>query len=154
MVQMRWNVVDRLSRFFRWLLQKQGTPGEKARGLAIGIFCGCFPLFGFQTLLGITLSSLCRGNHLLAVSGTWISNPITYVPLYWLNYRVGSFVLGHSHRAQSFSEFSLLEIVSQGWIFVVRLFLGSTLVGTLCALVIGLCTYFALKGMVVMNSVR
>ncbi len=145
MVQIRLNVIDRLRRFFRWLLQQQGTPGEKARGLAIGIFCGCFPLFGFQTLLGIALASLCRGNHLLAASGTWISNPITYVPLYWFNYRVGSFVLGHGHTVNKLVEFSLRDIVSHGWIFLARLLLGSTLVGTLCGLVAGLCIYFALK---------
>ncbi|MFO0103826.1 MAG: DUF2062 domain-containing protein, partial [Cyanobium sp.] len=57
--------------------------GERARGLAAGIFCGCFPFFGLQTLLGIGLASVLRGNHLLAAAGTWISNPFTYVPLYW-----------------------------------------------------------------------
>ncbi len=145
MVQMRWNVLGRLRRFFRWLLQQQGNPGEKARGLAIGIFCGCFPLFGFQTLMGIGLARLLRGNYLLAASGTWISNPITYVPLYLLNYRVGSFVLGHRHTVQSFVDLSWRGIVSNGWIFVVRLLLGSTLVGTICGLALGLCIYFALK---------
>ena len=142
---MRWNVIDRLRRFFRWLLLQQGTPGYKARGLAIGIFCGCFPLFGFQTLLGIVLANLFRGNQLLAVSGTWISNPITYVPLYWLNYRVGAFVLGHSYIAHSFADFSWRGIVSQGWIFGIRLILGSTLVGFFCGLAVGICAYLALK---------
>ena len=145
MVQMRWNVIYRLRRFFRWLLLQQGNPGYKARGLAIGVFCGCFPLFGFQTLLGIALASLFRGNHLLAVSGTWISNPMTYVPLYWFNYRVGSFALGHGQLVHSFKQFSWREILSQGWTLGARLFLGSTLVGCFCGLATGLCAYLALK---------
>ena len=50
---------------------------------------GCFPFFGLQTLLGMALASLVRGNHLLAAAGTWISNPFTYLPLYWFNYNLG-----------------------------------------------------------------
>ena len=29
-----------------------------------------------------------RGNIYLAALGTWISNPLTYVPLYYFNYKV------------------------------------------------------------------
>ena len=145
MVQMRWNVNYRLRRFVHWLSRQQGTPGYKARGLAIGVFCGCFPLFGLQTLLGLTLASFCRGNHLLAASGTWISNPITYAPLYWFNYRVGSLLLGHSHLLDGFTEFSWHEIVAQGWIFGSSLMLGSAIVGSLSSLVVGFCVYFGLK---------
>ena len=85
---------ERVQDALQWLWQQEGTPGQRARGLAAGIFCGCFPFFGFQTLLGIALASVVRGNHLLAAAGTWISNPFTYVPLYWFNFRVGSLVLG------------------------------------------------------------
>ena len=80
----------RLQQGLQWLWEQEGTPGQRARGLAAGIFCGCFPIFGLQTLAGITLASVVRGNHLLAAAGTWISNPFTYVPLYWFNYRIGA----------------------------------------------------------------
>ena len=82
---------------FLWIWKEEGTPAERARGVAVGIFSGCFPFFGLQSLMGVCLASLVRGHHLLAVIGTWISNPLTYLPLYWLNYRVGSFVLGRGH---------------------------------------------------------
>ena len=84
----------RLQEGLQWLWEQEGTPGQRARGLAAGIFCGCFPIFGLQTLAGITLASVVRGNHLLAAAGTWISNPFTYVPLYWFNYRIRGFVFG------------------------------------------------------------
>ena len=137
--------MQRFNRFLIWLWSQEGSPGERARGLAFGVFAGCFPLFGLQTLLGLTLASFCRGNHLLAVSGTWISNPITYAPLYWFNYRVGSLLLGHSHLLDGITEFSWHEIVAQGWIFGSSLILGSTIVGSLCSLVVGFCVYFGLK---------
>jgi hypothetical protein len=62
-----------------------------------------------QTLLGVGLASLVRGNYLLAAAGSWISNPLTYAPLYWFNDQLG-------------------------WSFSSRLLLGSTIVGTVASL--------------------
>ena len=71
-------------------LKQNGSPLFNAKGFAIGVFSGCFPFFGLQTLLGVFLAKLAKGNILLAAIGTWISNPFTYVPLYYFNYKVGS----------------------------------------------------------------
>ena len=72
---------------------QNGSPFFNAKGLAIGIFSGCFPFFGFQTLIGVFFAKIAKGNIVLAVIGTWISNPFTYVPLYYFNYKVGSIFL-------------------------------------------------------------
>ena len=145
MLQMWSKLIYRLRRLFYWLWLQEGEPGYKARGLAIGVFCGCFPLFGFQTLLGIALAGLLRGNYLLAVSGTWVSNPLTYIPLYLFNYRVGSSLLGNAISLQDLSEFTLLEIWSKGWIVTSRLLLGCTLVGITLSILVGFIGYFFLK---------
>ena len=73
--------------------QQKGSPFFNAKGLAIGVFSGCFPFFGFQTLIGVFLAKLIKGNVYLAALGTWISNPFTYIPLYYFNYKVGSIFL-------------------------------------------------------------
>ncbi len=65
-----------------------------ARGLAAGVFAGCFPFFGFQIAIGLVIATLIRGNRLLAIAGTWVSNPLTYVPLFAFNYHVGQWLLG------------------------------------------------------------
>ena len=72
---------------------QNGSPFFNAKGLAIGVFSGCFPFFGFQTLIGVFFAKLARGNIVLAAIGTWISNPFTYIPLYYFNYKVGSIFL-------------------------------------------------------------
>lgn len=77
-----------------WLWEHEGSAGKRARGLAAGIFTGCFPVFGLQIVLGVALASLVRGNHLLAAAGTLVSNPITSIPLYWVNYQLGALILG------------------------------------------------------------
>ena len=145
MVQMSWNLIYRLRNFFRWLWRQEGSPGYRARGLAIGVFCGCFPFFGLQTLIGITLASLFRGNHLLAVSGTWISNPITYVPLCWLNYKVGTTFLDHGSNNYDLSELGWQDIWNEGWAFGSRLLFGSFLIGSFLSILIGFFVYMILR---------
>ena len=79
MAQFLKRMIDRFRRALLWLWSQEGTPGQRARGLAAGVFAGCFPLFGFQTFLGVLFANLLRGNTFLAVVGTWISNPMTYL---------------------------------------------------------------------------
>ena len=145
MVQMSWNLIYRLRRSLRWLWLQEGTPGYKARGMAIGVFCGCFPLFGLQTILGIALASLFRGNHFLAISGTWISNPFTYLPLYLLNYKVGSAILFHGRNVSHFDMLNWQALWEHGWIFGSRLFPGSLLMGLFWGALTGAVIYFFLK---------
>ncbi len=116
---------------------QEGSHDQRARGLAAGVFCGCFPFFGLQTLLGVGLASLVRGNHLLAAAGTWISNPLTYVPLYWFNYQLGSWLLGPGHGWPSLDVLKGQGLWELGWSFSSRLLLGSTIVGTVASLALG-----------------
>ena len=55
---------------------QNGSPFFNAKGLAIVVFSGCFPFFGFQTLIGVFFAKLAKGNIVLAAIGTWISNPL------------------------------------------------------------------------------
>ena len=135
----------RLRRWLAWLWQQEGTPSERARGLAAGVFSGCFPFFGVQTLLGIALASVVRGNHLLAAAGTWISNPITYLPLYWFNYQVGCCLLGKGQIEFDLSQLNGQDLWTHGWTFSSRLLIGSTLVGGIAAALTSGITYGLLK---------
>ena len=120
-------------RLLQWLWAQEGSHGQRARGLAAGIFCGCFPFFGLQTLLGVALASVVRGNHLLAAAGTWISNPFTYVPLYWFNYQLGSWLLGPGRGWPGLATLQSEGMRQLGWSLMSRLLLGSCLVGLVSA---------------------
>lgn len=113
---------------------QEGSHGQRARGLAAGVFCGCFPCFGLQTLLGVGLASLVRGNHLLAAAGSWISNPLTYAPLYWFNDQLGCWLLGSGQGWPSLDVLKGQGLWELGWSFSSRLLLGSTIVGTVASL--------------------
>ena len=63
----------RIRRSIRWLWAQEGTPGQRARGVAAGVFCGCYPFFCLQMILSVGLASALRGNHLLAAAATLIT---------------------------------------------------------------------------------
>tara|TARA_B100000674_G_scaffold80403_1_gene55817 strand:- start:223 stop:660 length:438 start_codon:yes stop_codon:yes gene_type:complete len=124
--------------------QQDGTPYFKAKGTAAGVFCGCFPFFGFQTLLGIFLARIIRGNLALAALGTWISNPFTYIPLYLLNFKIGTFLLNDKNII---IQPSLIkeDFWNQGWFIISRLILGSSIIGLIFGFISGTLTYYVLK---------
>ena len=124
---------------------QNGSPFFNAKGLAVGVFSGCFPFFGFQTLIGVFLAKLTKGNVYLAAIGTWISNPFTYVPLYYFNYRVGSIFINTS--SNEIIEKSLVtdDLWKHGRIFTLKILLGSTCVGFLLALICGSIVFLIYK---------
>jgi len=124
---------------------QDGTPYFNAKGIAVGVFSGCFPFFGFQTLLGIFFARLINGNLVLAAIGTWISNPFTYVPLYILNFKVGSIFFKDNSKNIDFNDLIGDDIFSQGWIFTSRLLIGSCLVGLCFGLSLGFLTFYLYK---------
>ncbi len=126
-------------------MNQEGTPAQRARGLAVGVFSGCFPFFGFQTIIGVCLASLFKGNHLLAAAGTWVSNPVTYVPLYVFNYKVGSIFLGEGTNLEALNQLSKKELFEQGWLFSSRILLGSSVFGLLLGLLTGVLSYGAFR---------
>ncbi len=69
-----------------------------ARGVAVGLFVGIVPLVSFQTLMAIGLSILLGANLPIAFLVSWISNPLTILPLAYFTYYVGNWFLG-SHYA-------------------------------------------------------
>tara|TARA_B100000945_G_C20408598_1_gene611389 strand:- start:143 stop:595 length:453 start_codon:yes stop_codon:yes gene_type:complete len=125
--------------------KQNGSPFFNAKGVAFGVFSGCFPFFGFQTILGVFLAKLTKGNIILAAIGTWISNPFTYIPLYIFNFKVGLFLLKNPDNIIIKTEFIKENFWRQGWFFTSRLILGSSMVGLFFGLALGLLTYYFYK---------
>lgn len=121
------------------LRRLRDKPEVVAKGLAVGVFTGCFPFFGMQSLLAFLLATVVRGSKVAALAGTWISNPLTSVPLYIFNYKIGKLLLGEGDTVlpplnmESFAAFKEL-----GSIFAITLLTGSFVVG----MIAGVITYF------------
>ena len=139
------NLIKRIRKSVFWLWNQEGSPFQRALGFGVGIFSGCFPFFGLQTLMGVFIAKIFKGNSILAAVGTWISNPFTYVPLYYFNYRVGSLLLNTDKVIVDVSHITTNKLWSQGWYLSSRLLMGSISVGLLTGIIGGVCLYFPLK---------
>ena len=88
--QVKKKVVDFVK--FR-ILHIDDSPHRIALGLALGIFVAYMPLLGFHMLLVALLAFIFKGNEFVAITSVWISNPFTFVLIYYPNYLVGEAVL-------------------------------------------------------------
>ena len=128
----------RLFRYFQVrFLRMRSSPEVIARGVAAGVFAGSFPLMGLQIIIGVAIAALVRGNKVIAAASTWISNPLTYVPLFLLNFHVGRWLLRQPMTTE-------LPISSTSWNWDALMSMGLSVVGSLMvgSLVVGLVASF------------
>lgn len=90
-----------------------------ARGVAIGLFLAFVPL-PMQMLLAVLVAILWRANLPIAVALTWITNPITFVPLNYFIFLVGCWVTNDKSNYSVMQGFqfkgsSWQEIVTHFW---------------------------------------
>lgn len=86
------------------LLRLNDNPHSIALGFAIGIASGALPVMGLQTIVALPVVLLVRCNVLAMAIGVWWTNPVTFIPIYYSEYLIGT-VLGAFPRI-SFETFS------------------------------------------------
>jgi len=128
----------------------RGNPRSLALGSAIGAFMAVMPIMPLRTIVIIACTAFIRASTLAAfIVATIISNPFTYVPLYYCAFVMGNVVTPYRidwQRVQSvldivggsgeFSE-SIQAVFSLGLETVMVLLAG----GFVLAIPIGLITY-------------
>ncbi|WMW80648.1 DUF2062 domain-containing protein [Undibacterium cyanobacteriorum] len=72
-----------------WRVEREAV----AWGLAAGVFCGMIP-GPLQMIAAISLAFFFRLNLPMAVVGTFLTNPLTIVPIYMAAYSLGQWLLG------------------------------------------------------------
>ncbi len=153
-------LIRRTERFFIYrVLHVDDTPHRIALGVAVGIFVAWTPTIGFQMLLTLALAWLVRANKLVGLPFVWISNPLTFMPLYGTNFILGRWMLGGNYRAPDLAKtFSIGgSWWFEAWVNRIRAFweatwhaftplwLGSFVVG----LFLGIVTYIMVRYAVV-----
>lgn len=135
-----WTKISRTLRYIHLrLVRLKSSPTEIARGFAAGTFTGMMPLFGVQTIFAIALATLLKGNPFAAALTTWVSNPLTFVPLYMLNFRVGQRLLGtHDSRLSLNLGMSIAELSQRSFDCLITLTVGSIATG----LPLAIASYF------------
>ena len=128
----RFSFVRQLKLNMLRLLRLRKSPDEIAKGLALGVFIGMTPTFGFQMVIAVFFALLLSENKIAAAVGVWITNPLTAPFIYALEYESGRLVLGmpraHLPAHLTFGAFGEL-----GQEVILPLCLGSLIYGILCA---------------------
>lgn len=95
-----------------WRLNRRSAAG----GVATGLFCAFIPL-PVHMIVAAALSILLRVNLPLAVLFTWITNPLTFAPIFIFAYKLGSRLLHLpvKHLAFEFTFRWLGEIFVKIW---------------------------------------
>ncbi|RMG35818.1 MAG: DUF2062 domain-containing protein [Planctomycetota bacterium] len=90
----------------RTILMLDDTPHSIALGTAIGTFVGLTPTVGLQMVIVLILDRalrcFVRFNRIAALLAVYISNPLTVVPIYYLDYRVGTLIFEGGLRYADF----------------------------------------------------
>ncbi|MEJ2669087.1 MAG: DUF2062 domain-containing protein [Gammaproteobacteria bacterium] len=122
---LRW--LSRLTDPNVWHLNRRSVAG----GLWIGLFFALQPLPG-QIPAAAMIAIWTRANLPLAVISTWLTNPLTFYPIYYFNFSVGCFLLGVD-GTWSADGFSISEIFGEAYRLAFPLYLGSFIVSTFTA---------------------
>ena len=72
-----------------WHMRRRSVAGA----CAIGLFCAFLPI-PFQMLIAAGLAIIFRCNLPISIALVWVTNPITIPPLFFLAYKVGTFLTG------------------------------------------------------------
>lgn len=140
----------RLRKWIRDLAGLDDTPHKIALGFALGILVGFVPLMGIQMAVVLPFALAFRGNKAAAISGVWITNPLTVIPIYYGNYIVGLWVTPYGHMtwddfSAKFASIDTTTFLKLGADLLVPLFVGGTVLGV----VLGIPTYFATKAFII-----
>lgn len=142
-----WTLNPRV--LLRSILMLDDSAHSIALGTAIGMFIALTPTVGIQMLMVVCLAfvtrPLFRFNQIASLITVYISNPLTIVPIYWFDYKIGTYFVGGSLTQKDFARILEFEGFSGWWETVTQLLLevgspliiGSLIVGSF----FGLITY-------------
>ena len=91
---MKWDLKRTARYYFIRLKRLQGSPFSLAMGTALGAGIAATPTLPLHTIIIVCLTLALRVNTIAAlIAATLISNPFTFVPQYYLAWKIGDFFL-------------------------------------------------------------
>ena len=135
------------------LLAIRDTPEAIAGGVAIGIFLGFTPLFGFKTLLAILFAWLTRTNLIAAILATTLHDllfPILPVVYLW-EYKIG-FLLMNGKWPERLSRVHLHWNEWHNWRVFLKVIRPTLLGSVVCGLPLAGISFFVMRGIMIRHQ--
>lgn len=140
-------------RLLRALGKATGTSHQIALGVGIGFFVAWLPIIGIQMVVSVIICQILGANKVVPIFPVWLTNPVTFIPVYSVNYWVGWKILGGPPLSDIVAVFRRMleapdatgdgrlaawwegvrhgfsELLSMGWNMLIPLCVGSAIVG-------------------------
>lgn len=136
------------------LLHADDPPHRLALGVAIGMFFTFTPFLGAQMVLVVACAWLLGANKIVGLPLVWISNPATFVPIFYPCYRIGRWLLGQPGmgpqwwRQLAAPPEGAWEATQFYWTRILEIFAPLMLGCAVVALPIATASYFATRSFV------
>lgn len=131
-------------RFFKEnILETEGSSKTKALSVALGVFVGLTPLWGFHTVIVLFLATFFRLNKIISYMCTHISFPVFLPFIIMASMWIGRFFIpGNTDFTQlTFNT----ELVKNN---LAQFLVGNIILTVSTSAICGLATYLALEGIV------
>lgn len=130
-----------LKRFFlEDFLQNSDSKEKKALSIALGVFIGIAPFWGFQTVLVIFLAALLKLNKLIAFTFSNISLPLFIPIIIYASIHVGAFLLNVTPAITTLEAIDTINVKSH----LTQYLVGSFSLAIIVAVIFGLLGYMVL----------
>ncbi len=121
---------------YRELLKKivalDDPPHKIALSFAVGVYISISPFFGFHTILAIAVSFIFKLNKLATITGSWMNNPWTLAPVYYVDFKIGSILIGN-HVDFKLKPFTMEHYLHGGKDLFLDVLIGSIIFGVVAA---------------------
>ena len=132
--------------FRKILSAKRYSPHERALGAAVGVGVGLLPVSPFQISVLFFICMKLKCFRALAFATVWVANPFTYLPIYFIDYAIGSYLLKiPTEKTIDFSNLSLKMIFKAGPDFCLSILLGGIILSIVSTLITYVLVLFIAK---------
>jgi len=127
--------------FYEDLLGSKDSNLKKSLSIALGIFIGLTPLWGFHSVLSIFLAVAFKLNKVISFAFSNISFPPFIPIIIYGSLKIGGFILGHNVSFQLSQIDSDFDITAH----IVQYLIGSFILATCLSILFGLFGYIILS---------
>lgn len=132
--------ISKLKEMFKSLMGSNDTPKNMAASFGVGTLIGMSPLFGIHTILGVFAAWVFKLNKPATITGVYVTNPLTIVPIYTFSTWVGIKLMRMdlSMLGLDFKHITFSNVMHELGIFLLPFVVGTTIV----AIISGVLSYY------------
>lgn len=123
------------------MLESSDSNAKKATSIALGVFIGIAPFWGFQTLLAISLAVFFRLNKVISFAASNISIPPMIPFILYGSLKIGSYFVSNSKTLLFDTSLTLDAITNNLQQYII----GSFILATITALLFGVFGFLVLN---------